>query len=64
MTLDEVADYISAGLPRYQRNANREWLDKVYGTVSMGGAWVYLAAELMFIKTEEGFDLEEDILDP
>ena len=57
MTLDETADYISDGLPAYQRSANLEWLQKVHATLKDGGIWAYPRAQMLFTKTEDGFEV-------
>jgi len=63
MTLDETADYISVDLPKWQRDANYEFVLKTYDTITLGGCWIYPSWGLIFRKTEEGFELDETFQD-
>jgi hypothetical protein len=58
VNLEETADFISEGLPEWQRNANLEFLEQIHNTVKVGGMWAYPAACLVFTVTEEGFELD------
>jgi len=60
MNLEETADFISDGLPGYQRQANLEFLERVYKTLRIGGVWMYPSRALLFEKTERGFELLVD----
>lgn len=55
MTIDELADEISIGLPKYQRQANYEFLCQVHKALKGNGAWYYPEAMRMFKKEGEGF---------
>jgi hypothetical protein len=61
MTLDEVADRISQGLPDWQRDANLEWLREIHATLKTGGTWMYPNEGSIWEKTEEGFDCKADV---
>lgn len=60
MTLDETADFISFGLPYWQREANRNFLESIWVTLKVGGIWGYPNTLQIFKKTEEGFELVLD----
>ena len=60
MNLEETADFISEGLPKYQRQANLEFLEKVHRLLKFDGLWAYPGRRLIFKKTENGFDLIVD----
>jgi hypothetical protein len=61
MTLDEVCTDISGDLERWKWQRNREWLDKVWDSLRMGGIWYYPLDQSMWTKTEEGFDKAPDV---
>ena len=60
MNLEETADFISPNLPQWKRDANLEFLIEIHGLVKLGGIWGYPAADMVFIKTDEGFELQLD----
>jgi hypothetical protein len=57
MTLDETADFISVGLPGWQRDTNRAWLEDIHELLNDGGIWDCPALELLFQKIPEGFEI-------
>jgi len=59
MTLDEMAVAISEGLPCWQQKANREWLEDVHGTLTLGGKWICPNLGAVYTKTVDGFELEK-----
>ena len=60
MNLEETADFISPSLPKWQRDANLAFLKQVHAVLKPNGFWAYPATEMIFKKTEEGFELELD----
>ena len=57
MTLEEVADSISVGIPKWQRDRNLEFLRDLHPLLHDGGTWVAPKLGRIYRKTEEGFDL-------
>ena len=60
MTLNETADYISNGLPDWQRNANLNFLEHVHRSLKDDGVWVYKATGKVFVRTDDGFEIQLD----
>jgi len=60
VNLEETADFISEDLPKYQRQANLEFLEQVHGLLNDDGLWAYPSSGMIFKKTEDGFELVLD----
>jgi len=60
MNLEQTADFISEGLPRWQRDENLVFLQNIHVALHDDGIWMYPAANMIFTKTGEGFELTLD----
>lgn len=55
LTIDDVVQQISAGLPSWQLEANRAWLISVHGMLKDDGVWYSPALDRKFKRDGEGF---------
>ncbi len=55
MTIDNLVDDISLGLPLYQRAANHVFVTNLHHSLKDGGTWISPALRRIFRKEGEGF---------
>ena len=55
ITIDELADDISQGLPKWQRDANYRWLRNIHRVLKDRGTWIFPGQSRLFCKDGEGF---------
>ena len=51
LTLDEMADVFSEGIPRWQREANYAWVERMHTTLKEGGILGVPNTQQFFQKT-------------
>jgi hypothetical protein len=56
MTIEEVVDTFSEGLPEWQKVINCWWLSSVWGSLKIGGHWAHPDTGKVWVKTPEGFE--------
>ena len=55
ITIGELADEISKGLPSWQRNGNEVWLRNVHSMLKEGGVWGFPKQGRVFKRAGSGF---------
>lgn len=60
LTLEELADKISVGLPDWQRDANLQFLRSLHTSLKEDGVWMSPALGSIYTKAGDGFKLVAD----
>ena len=55
MTTKDISDIMNEGLPRYQRRANKKWLDKMTEKAPQTTAWYYEQGDSLFVRKGNGW---------
>ena len=63
MTIAEVVDSFSAGLPDYQRDANYTFVAGLHERLNEGGVWMSPNLGTIYKRVGLGFELVADALD-
>lgn len=63
LTVEEVADRLSEGLPDWQREINLSWLWNVHDILQEGGIWGAPALDLVLRKKGMHFETIEELED-
>lgn len=63
LSIQEVADSFSEGLPEWQRKINLEWLTRLTSLMSEGGIWGSPNLGTVYRKCGDGWVLVEDLSD-
>jgi len=61
LSIQEVADSFSEGLPEWQRKINLEWLTRLTSLMSEGGIWGSPNLGTVYRKCGDGWVLVEDL---
>lgn len=54
-SLEKVADHISEGIPRWQRDANLRWLRHIHALLKEDGVWGHPNHLAIWKKRGDGF---------
>jgi hypothetical protein len=63
LSIKEVADSFSEGLPDWQRKINLDWLTSLTSLMSEGGIWGSPNLGKVYRKSGDGWVLMEDLSD-
>lgn len=61
LTLEEVVDTFSNGLPDWQREENLRFITMIHRSLQEGGTWAHPDASRIWQKHGEGFILVGDV---
>lgn len=57
LTIEEVVDSFSQGLPMEQRNANFDFVAQLHQRLKEGGIWMSPALGIMYKRVGDGFEI-------
>lgn len=55
MTIEEVVETFSEGLPEWQKQVNLDWLRRLHASLKDEGVWMSPELGTIYIKRDNGF---------